>query len=37
MESYVDDIFGGAATKEETLELKTQIIATGLVTTAVAN
>ena len=37
VESYVDDIFGGAATKRETLELKSQIIATGLVTTAVAN
>ena len=37
MESYVDDIFGGAATKEKTMELKNQIIATGLVTTAVAN
>ena len=37
MESYVDDIFGGAATKERTNELKNQIIATGLVTTAVPN
>ena len=37
MESYVDDIFGGAATKERTNELKNQIIATGLVTTSVPN
>ena len=37
MESYVDDIFGGAATKKQTGELKNQIIKTGLLTTAVAN
>ena len=37
VESYVDDIFGGAATKERTTELKNQIIATGVVTTAVPN
>ena len=33
----MDDIFGGANSKSETLELKNQIISTGLVTTAIAN
>ena len=37
LESYVDDIFGGAATFEQTLKLKNEIIATGYVTTAKAN
>ena len=33
----MDDIFGGASTKEQARELKNQIIKTGLLTTAVAN
>ena len=36
-ESYVDDIFGGASTYNQTLQLKTEIIRTGLITTAKAN
>ena len=37
IKSYVDDIFGGASTKEQTRELKNEIIATGLLTTAIPN
>ena len=37
MESYVDDIFGGATKFEQTLKLKNEIIRTGFVTTATAN
>ena len=37
LESYVDDIFGGASTYGQTLQLKTEIIRTGHVTTAKAN
>ena len=33
----MDDIFGGASTYEQTLQLKTEIIATGLATSARAN
>ena len=37
LESYVDDIFGGASTYDQTLQLKNEIIATGQATTAKAN
>ena len=37
LESYVDDIFGGASTYDQTLQLKNEIIATGQATTARAN
>ena len=37
VESYVDDIFGGAKTKSQALQLKNEIIRTGLVTSARAN
>ena len=33
----MDDIFGGASTYDQTLQLKNEIIATGQVTTARAN
>ena len=33
----MDDIFGGASTYNQTLQLKNEIIRTGLVTTAKAN
>ena len=37
IKSYVDDIFGGSSTKEQTRTLKNEIIATGLLTTAIPN
>ena len=37
MELYVDNIFGGASTYDQTLQLKNKIIATGQATTARAN
>ena len=37
LESYVDDIFGGANSKIQTADLKNQIIKTGTLTTAVPN
>ena len=37
LESYVDDIFGGAATFKQTMRLKNEIIRTGWATTAKAN
>ena len=37
VESYVDDIFGGAKTKSQALQLKNEIIRTGIVTSARAN
>ena len=37
MESYVDDVFGGANTKEQARILLDEIIAVGLLTTAVMN
>ena len=37
IESYVDDIFGGAETKKQASQLKAEIIRTGIVTSARAN
>ena len=37
IESYVDDIFGGAYDKINTAELKDRVIRTGVATTAVPN
>ena len=37
LESYVDDIFGGANEKHQAAELKNQIITTGVTTTAIPN
>ena len=37
IESYVDDIFGGAITKWQALQLKNEVIRTGIVTSARAN
>jgi len=37
LESYVDDIFGGASTYDQTLQLKNEIITTGTATAARAN
>ena len=37
IESYVDDIFGDAKTKNQASQLKAEIIRTGIVTSALAN
>ena len=37
LESYVDDIFGGASTYDRALQLKTEIVNTGTITTAHVN
>ena len=37
LESYVDDIFGGAGTFEQALDLKNQLTSVGVLTTAVMN
>ena len=37
LESYVDDVFGGACTYDNALKLKTEIINTGKITTAKVN
>ena len=37
MESYVDDIFGGAISRELAVNLKCQLIGVGMLTTAVMN
>ena len=37
IESYVDDIFGGAITKSHASQLKIDVIRTGIVTSARAN
>ena len=37
LESYVDDMFGGAQTKKQAAELMRQLILTGKITTAVIN